>query len=180
MGCKSIRAAYGIPNDVIVHKEDDDILLGFEFVPSVVRISENQNQLSIKFEVNPALTSTLNDILYAIQQTPAKFIEAMHAIDETTGDLVEVWTMEGVCAVKKYAESLDFPCITTDGQLMFENTHFLTKDALAEYTLRMYSSRVDRLSDQILKLESELAHLKSYKEVTSQAIANLHIIKNQN
>lgn len=85
--------------------------------------------------------------------------------DDKAGS-VEIYKPENGAITVKYAKTPGWPNSTTDGELMYNNTHFTDYQKAVEQGIREHDSHVEFLKEKIEGLESDL--VKAKEELNTQ------------
>lgn len=164
MGWKNVKESFNIPDSIIVHVRDGNLILGVPFVPEYYSITPDG---IVKLLLSDRLTSKFDSIIADIQANPDKFINAFSTPD-TFNSNNSTWTYQGSQIIECQCEVTGFPNVTHDGQLMFENTHFLSFEEAHEKAVKVNQARITNLEErkqiiqsELLVLENELTKLQS-------------------
>lgn len=141
MGCKTVKEHYKIGHDV--HIMDDTLCIGSSYIPDLLvfdfagkLIKDGLETYNRRAEQWPWLA------LIKADQKTGKFAELINAPD-VYSELIPVFTCHDHAVVEKQCEkeSFGYPNICTDGEMMYENTHFRTAEEAKKRLLinEMYS-----------------------------------------
>lgn len=134
MGIKALVDRYRIEH--IVQREDNgDILIGSPYISAIIRISKEGKILKRYGD------GRTNEDLQRYQKEmdedePTGELKRLIDLPDTFGELTPIYTYKGGNIVKKYCEKPGWPNITTDGELIYENTFFLTPQKAYDALLR--------------------------------------------
>lgn len=167
MGIKTIKARYGL-GDMLVHKVPTGIAFGTEMAPQVVVVSKEGKILEAS---KGSIRRFYEQLENSIQNDPEGFVGALEQEEDISHPL-PVFTYVDGKVLEKSCEEHGWPNLTTDGELMYENTHFANRqDCLeqAEATLRArVESGIDRVKELSNALSDEETRLQqAWKELSS-------------
>jgi hypothetical protein len=148
MGCKAIKEKYQIKH--IVAKYGDNICIGSPYVHDIITISPDGKLIKVWNGIGR-------------DDTLERYLQELHA-DEKTGELkrlfhladafeniLPVYTYSGGKIIKKFCEKYGWPELTTDGDVMYENTYcrsyseaykMLLSNTKVKYTWRIASRNI--------------------------------------
>lgn len=126
MGIKKIKKHYRI--DHIVQRHARGILVGSAYVGDLLVFSD-EGALVERSSIGTR-DEDLNRYVSEIEANPALFA-ALLAEDDVFGKSLKVYTWEGADVVECLCEEHGWPNVTHDGRLMYENTHFRSKEKAA-------------------------------------------------
>ncbi len=133
MGIKTLKERFDIKH--IVEKDGDRILISSAYVSGLIQIFQDDRGQVIIHSNSPGgfclevLDRILSDLKAAARS--GELQEIIQAEDEY-GPLTQVWTFKKGRVIKKYCEEFGWPNVTTDGERMYENTFFLSREEALE------------------------------------------------
>ena len=152
MGIKAIKRLYRL-DDMLVHKAPHGICFGTEMAPNVLTVSENGEILQ---SAQHSLKRYYGELEDAIADDPRAFEEAFQEQDEFN-ETFPVFTYEDGNIKEKTCEIQGWPNLTTDGELMYENTHFATQEDCIDQTAANLRAQVERGIERVRELSDALA-----------------------
>ena len=176
MGWKKVKEHYGIKHIVQVDSRSDYgkvpcILIGSPYISDIIVIRVSDAKI-LKRNTSKRY---INELLYDLQQRldeDEKNGTLKRLIDEqdTFERLLPVYNIQRRRIVKMYCESYGYPNVTTDGQLMYENT-FASQLRAARYYLLHRSKmnwrvwwwhvkeRLERIVEEIRRFHWEIGEI---------------------
>lgn len=168
MGIKNIKERFNIEHQICLSK--GDICIGSPYISDIIRISADGKFIkryseSSSWTPNADLCRYESEIDAAIKS--GEFLELLKTPDQFE-KLFPVYTIdERKGVIKKYCEEFGYPNTTIDGEKMYENTFFKTKDEARKYlqsetrlavkqSLRFWKERLKRFNEINLMLISDL------------------------
>ena len=156
MGWKNIKQHYSILH--IVHVRDDKILIGSPYVSDLLSIDQDCNVIRPHTHLGEG--GDLTRIRRAMEGDRKKLRELMVTPD-TFGELMTVYTFEDDRIIEKQCEEIGFPNVTTDGELMYDNSHFAKREQAIRHAKRNAAAIVSSISENVERREAELASMKA-------------------
>jgi hypothetical protein len=161
MGIKALIENYRIGH-IVQRYENGDILIGSPYISDIIRISKEGKILKRYGD------GRTNEDLQRYQQEmdddeATGELKRLIDLPDTFGDLIPIYTYKGANVIKKYCEKPGWPNITTDGQLMYENTFFLTPQQA--YNALIINTRISKY-----ELKSLSGDLKEYAAKTRRKL----------
>lgn len=164
MGWKSIKKYYDINH--IVQIRDGNIWIGSPYISNIIVISSDGVIKKRHTEGN----ENLSVVQAKMDADPVKLRELINTSDNFSKAII-VYTYKGGDILEKYCEALDWPNVTHDGCLMYENTYSQDKQEVIKWarkeaglgiklTRRLIREREKELQDLHELLEEEKANLK--------------------
>lgn len=130
MGIKTLRETYG--NGFIVQKvENGDITIGSGYASDLIRIKPD-----LKITKSDIVTDGGNiDMIYKslIEAKESGELERVLLAQDEYTVLHNVYLAEDGKVIKKQCEAYEWPNTTTDGQLLYDNTSFKTRNEALLY-----------------------------------------------
>jgi len=152
MGIKAIKRLYGL-EDMLVHKAPHGICFGTEMAPDVLTVSEEGKIIQ---GAQHNLKRYYGELEGAIAKDPGAFEEAFREKEEFN-ETFPVFTYEDGNIKEKACEILGWPNLTTDGELMYENTHFAKRDECIKQAAANLRAQVERGIERVRELSDTLA-----------------------
>lgn len=167
MGIKALKEQFNIGH--IVQIEDGKICIGSPYIPKLIWIEKDYSvKHNDTFSGNKDLVRYFEELTKASKSGELKrLIESQDEYSE----LQTIWTADDGRVIKKQCEVFEWPNVTTDGQLIYENTFFETrKEALRDCRTESFS----RLKGILMYRCRDLIHsiIKTSK-YTLSAIGNV-------
>lgn len=169
MGWKSVKEAYGITH--IVKVEDDDLKIGSAYVGDLLTVKPDGTVIKSSILTNDS--GPLADVCRAMEADRTRLVELLVTRDTFERSL-PVWTYENGRILELACEEHEWPNVTHDGRLMYENLFFEKReDAViaairnAEYAVEGWTENVERserdLAEKRARLARACAHLEAYE-----------------
>ena len=161
MGIKAIIEKYRIGH-IVQRGENGDILIGSPYISNIIQISSDGKILKRYADgrTNEDLQRYQREL--DLDESTGE-LKRLIDLPDTFGELIPVYTYKGANVVKKYCEKPGWPNITTDGQLMYENTFFLTPHQA--YNALIRNTRISKY-----ELKSLSGDLKEYVVKTGRKL----------
>lgn len=159
MGIKAFKENYGLDKGV-TQVRDGHICHGSYYVPDMIKVSlDGQWVIDAKsLWVNgDKELEALRDKLFEDKKSGK--LKEIWEKKEDCAELNIVYTYKGGRVVKKYAEEFGWPNVCTDGEMMYDNTHFKTYKEAKDKLLIETSAGVYLCSGT---LKEKLIDLKNY------------------
>lgn len=173
MGWKAIKEAANIKH--IVQIREGDVFVGSAYIPDCIRI-DSEGKIKKGYYAERGWSSNEDLLAYMVvleqleKSGELKFL--FHSVDKFDRPM-EIFTHKRGRVVKKYCEKPEWPNVTTDGEMIYENTFFLTRaqakgDLLHDTKLGVRSGRrifKERFSDAFERMGIGIKYLsRSIKE----------------
>lgn len=167
MGWKSVKEAYRIGH--IVKVVGDEIHIGSPYVGDLIRIDQSgKASLNRTFDRRGDLGRYMDDM----ERDPAELLRLIHA-DDTFGETLAVYTWREGRIIEKRCEALGWPNVTTDGELMYENTFSASIDETIERARADGDAWVERTLEHVAEVEAKLDEAKARLARAREAVATL-------
>jgi hypothetical protein len=155
MGWKLLKETFGIKHHVQVSSEGVHIGSGYvsdlaTINPKTGAIRENQTFSRFLSANYPGLLNAKPETLVNILNTPDTFLQS-----------ITVYTYDGGEIIEKQCETPEWPNVTHDGCMMYENTFSTDKAEVVKWAKRNASLAVHYTGESIERAESELASLRT-------------------
>lgn len=167
MGWKSVKQAYGIKH--IVKMVGDEIHIGSPYVGDLIRIDQ-----SAKVVLNRVFSRSgdLGRYIDDMERDPVELMRLIHA-EDSFGDTITVYTWHDGRIIEKQCEEAGWPNVTTDGELMYENTFSTSPEATVERARADQDARVERTLEHLAEVEAKLDEAKARLARARDAVATL-------
>lgn len=157
MGWKSVKEHYRISH--IVHVRKEGICIGSPYVSDLIVIALDGN---ITKRGDHRTNEDLTRYLAEMEADLVKLKELVSCPDSFAASIA-VYTYEGAEIIEKKCETLGWPNVTHDGQLMYENTFSTDRAAIvkiakenARLGVKAWQDNLDDSLDRTIKCLSEL------------------------
>lgn len=130
MGVKAIKERYRI-NHIVQKTSEGNICIGSQLCHDLITIRPN-GKLSTTwdFRKGEQLYQYMQDLTADSQSGE---LQHLFHVQDPLGPTIPVYTYEGGRVIVKACEEFGWPNTTTDGEIMYENRHYLTRaEALAD------------------------------------------------
>jgi hypothetical protein len=169
MGWKTFKKVFKVGHLVTLH--DGFIHIGSGYVNDLVRINMSTGAIIQNSTFDNFLRDNYPNILEA---TPQDILATINVEDEFSNS-IPVYTYNSDCViVEKLCEETGWPNVTHDGQIMYENTFFSTKEVAAKQCEKETLSMISFLSVSIEDLEEKKRNLQFRFEKFNQSLSDLH------
>lgn len=173
MGWKNVKEHYSIGHSVQV--TPDGLCIGSPYVHDIIVINVADGQIIKKYRDGSSCNADLHRYQTEFDRDPEKLRSLIESPDNF-GPTQTVYTWEGGKILEKQCEELGWPNVTTDGQMMYENTFstdraqvvkWAIKDAQAAVKAykRQAQERSDALNEAKLRLHNAHRDLENLKKV---------------
>lgn len=159
MGWKAVKEHYQIGH--IVHVRRGKMMIGSPYITEMF-ILENDGSFETCRSMRGYEGNDLKRYTDAFTADPAK-LAALIAQPDTFGDSITVFSAEDGKIKEQLCEEFGWPNVTHDGELMYENTHFLTRQKALENGLRNMKARIENVSGLVEEARQKLAELVAYQ-----------------
>jgi len=159
MGIKTIKEKYKIEH--IVQKRDNAICIGSGYIHDCIVVSFD-GKITKKYK-----NGIYNDG-WSTNEDLKRYQEKM-IIDEENGELkklidlkdefevlLPIFTVDDGVLIETFCEKYDYPNTTIEGDLIYENTFFKTREEAIEYGLRDCQGWIKMLEERKIELEEEI------------------------
>lgn len=159
MGIKAIKQKYKIEH--IVQKRDNAICIGSGYIHDCIVVSFD-GKIIKKYK-----NGIYNDG-WSTNEDLKRYQEEM-IIDEENGELkriidlkdefevlLPIFTVDDGVLIETFCEKYDYPNTTIEGDLIYENTFFKTREEAIEYGLRDCKGYIQMLEERKQELEEEI------------------------
>lgn len=167
MGWKALKDKYAISH--IVQVRDGWICIGSGYVHDIVKI----NMATGGIEGNRTFPDFLRRDYPTLADADAEDILALiNAPDEFTAS-IPVYTYRGAEIIEKQCEVIDWPNVTHDGELMYENTFSTDRAEVIRWAKRTAASAVEWRTGSIADAQQKLAELRAELVICEASRSNL-------
>lgn len=166
MGWKNVRDYYKIEH--IVQVTDKGLCIGSHYIHDLIVVGLDGKILKSydnTWTDNPDLSRYMKEF----KEDPEKLADLITTPD-TFLKSVSVWTYQNGTAISKFCEEPGYPNVTHEGELMYENVFFKTKEEAVAAARKNYQSEI-RIREEIL--EQKQKELKEYEKDLETAWLNL-------
>lgn len=168
MGWKTFKEHFNISHTV--HVTEEGLCIGSPYINSLVVISIETGAI----KKDGCVSSFLNEYYPEIKKSsPAKRLRYFR-VEDIFNDVLSVFTYSKDKIIEKKAEKMGWPNVTTEGQIMYDNTFFKTKkEAIREATsdneatLKWRQDKLIKLKSEILEVEKEIHRCDEIKKSLS-------------
>lgn len=154
MGWKNVKEHYRVGHNVKV--EECGICIGTGLSSALIVINQD-GLISKRYDGQNA---DLNRYQNEMDANPAKLIELVTSPDQF-GPLTTVYTYTDEGIVEKSCEVLGWPNVTTDGEVMYENTFSTDRDAIVAKAIRSCELAIEMNNDLIRRTEADLLRFRA-------------------
>ena len=166
MGWKNVKEHYRIEH--IVRVEDDCICIGSGYIPNLISIDQDGTIL----ENVDGSNDDLHRYLAEFKADPEKLKELV-SLPDKFGPTVPVYTYDGDQIIEKQCEETGWPNLTTDGELMYENTFFASRDDAIETAITNAKAGISLAERALERLRADRAKEEAHLEQCSSDLESL-------
>lgn len=176
MGIKKLKEKYRIEHTVC--RTEKGICIGSHYVHDVIVISEEGKFLKKYKNGNYNDGWNTNEDLKRYQEemlADEATGELKKVIDEPDvhGELFPVFTIHEGKLVETFCEEYGWPNVTIEGELMYENTFFKTKEEAVEYGIGECEGWIEMLEERKKELEKLVQEKQDKKEYYESCLSEL-------
>lgn len=159
MGIKLLKERFGIKH--IIQIVDGEICIGSDYLYNIITIKKGFTLEVCRSGIsNDLLERNFTDLSVALESGELKKIVEE---PDTYENLITVWTSRHGKVVKKQCEVFEWPEVTTDGEMIYENTFFKTRREALRYCRRdgsnyLKNMLVNRFMDTVTKMIETLKY----------------------
>lgn len=174
MGLKLLKETFNIRHMVQLTSEypktEKYIAIGSQYIHDIIIINKDYSvQWNTRESDNVDLVRYFKELTEASKSANLQMIIESEDIIENP---IPVWTYKNGKIIKKYCEKFGWPEITIDGELMYENTFFLTRKETLKACRKDCRAYVFGRYAMFEKLIRVLKELKYFIRYTSTSIWN--------
>jgi hypothetical protein len=158
MGWKQLKEHYGIKH--VVHVRKGMLLIGSEYCLDLIQIGP-EGEICVNSIVDDK--SSLGQLVSVMRGEPDTVRRLMAEPDQFAVAIPVYSVVDGVL-VKQLAESMEWPSVTHDGELMYENTHFATPETALREAKNDLDRSIEYLGDRRQRLLSQIDEVDSKKQ----------------
>lgn len=170
MGWKNVKEHYRIGHIVQVRK-DKGICIGSPYIHDLIVIGFDG---SIIKKLDSGVNEDLKRYQAEMLADMAKLKELVDSPDVFERSIT-IWTYEGGDIIEKQCEVPEWPNVTHDGEMIYENTFSFDRSQVIEWAKReaglrhkRYVEAVDEANQRVVELETEMAVARAAVEKLSQ------------
>ena len=176
MGIKKLKEKYKIEHTICITEKG--ICIGSPYIHDIIVIS-NEGKFLKKYKEGKY------DDGWSTNEKLKRYQEEMLA-DESTGylkkvidepdnygELFPVFTIHDGKLVETFCEEYGWPNVTVEGELMYENTFFKTKEEAVQYGISECKGWIEMLEERQKELEKEVQAKQDRKEYFKSCLNEL-------
>ncbi len=164
MGWKTVKNHYRIGHQV--QMRGGQFLIGSPYISDIIVITPEGKFVK---RYDRSGNEDLARYQEEIDADVPKFVELLAAPDVFDVS-IPCWTFEGDQIIEKACEAMEWPNCTHDGQMIYENTFFLTPEAAAAYAYNCALATIDQGERHLAEKRKEMARIRGWRaEATSHA-----------
>lgn len=156
MGWKSVKEHYRIEHAVAVYPEKG-ICIGSPYIHDIIVISLETGQITRRW--GEPHRDPIARYLAEMDADPAKLAELVAQAD-TFERSIPVYTYEGAEIVECFCEEPEWPNVTHDGRMMFENTFSTDRDQVVKWAAREARASFEAWGDNLKEAVKRLNETK--------------------
>lgn len=168
MGWKTLKTHFDIKHQV--HMTENGLCIGSPYIHDIITINVNTGHIRIN-AANPSFLETQYPQL--MKASPEDIVALIRQPDTFTSS-IPVYTYKGGQIIEKRCETLGWPNVTHDGELMYENTHSNDRNLVIEWARKDARAGIQITQGMIQKLESDL---ESLRQELTQHECNLKMLE---
>jgi len=150
MGWKNVKEHYRIEH--IVHVNEKGICIGSGYITDLIVIGLDGR---IKKRCDSSNNDDLNRYLSEMDSDSGmleKLVKSQDKFDKS----ITVYTYDDGAIIEKQCETLGWPNVTNDGELMYKNTHSADRSIIVDIAKRNAAARIKMIGESIKRAEIEL------------------------
>lgn len=158
MGWKRFKEHYGIEH--IVHVRKGVLSIGSQYCPDLIQMGpEGDIRVSSIVDGKDSLGQLVSmmrndpDTAKRLMAEPDQFDVSIPVYSVANGELVE-----------QFAESVEWPSVTHDGELMYQNTHFTTPEAALREAKGDLDRAIEHLDVRVQMLMGQIDEINVKKQ----------------
>ena len=163
MGWKAVKEHYRIVH--IVHVRGGKVMIGSPYITEMF-VLNGDGSFSTCRSIRGNEGGDIGRYIEEFQADPSKLASLIEQ-EDTYGDSKVVYSANNGKIVEQMCEEFGFPNVTNDGELMYENTHFMTREEAARSGLRNIRARVENANRHVAEMREKLAEAVAY-QITAQ------------
>ncbi len=136
MGWKTLKEALKINHTVM--RTQQGICIGSPYIHNILVI--NNDGMLVKDD-GWSVNAEIDRYQREIRADPARIKALIQAEDKFERSLL-VYTYKDAEVIEKFCEEYDYPNVTHDGEMMYDNTFFRTKEEAAREAISQMESRI--------------------------------------
>ena len=167
MGWKSFKNHFSIEH--IVCRTGENFAIGSAYISRAVVVAPDGRVLE---DCGNLGSSAFTGYVAQIQADPER-VRDLLAQEDTFEVSLPVYTFQGGDIVQHWCEEYGWPNVTHDGQLMYDNQFFRTREAALKKARLENKLHIQNLEEFIARREQELDNLRAELETARQARTKL-------
>lgn len=167
MGWKTLKETYSIEHTVCVTSAG--VCIGSTYVHDLAVIDPQSGRVRTNDVFRDFLTKNYPALAAAEPEEILALIQAEDSFDNS----VPVYTYDGAVIVEKHCETLGWPNVTHDGDLMYENTYSPDRDIVIGWAKRNAQLSASHLEKAVARQRAELEGLESQMYKAHQNVHQL-------
>jgi hypothetical protein len=161
--------------EYIICLSKNNICIGSRFIPELITININtlkiESTYSFKDERLEIIWNKLNDIINS-----GDILNIINGNDSIE-NMFPVYSVKNGKLIEQYTDIFGWPNSTHDGELMYENSHFLAKEEALDCGIKEIKRRICYIKERIEISEEELKERKDFLSKICFEFDNLLKIK---
>lgn len=171
MGWKNVKEHYRIEH--IVQISGEQLHIGSSYIQDLIVVNM-QGKIVKRYERGLASNENLERYQAEIDANPALFKELM-AKPDTFETSITVYTWDGETIIEKQCESTEWPSVTHDGELMYENTFSVDKESIVRSAKRSAKSKIHHYQEAIDDYAQKMAKMREVVIVQQAHLERLEL-----
>lgn len=155
MGWKAFKEKFNIKHQVVVDDEKG-ICIGSGYVHDLAVVNTTSGVVTENRTFNGFLRENYPTLLEASAQEVLELLAAPDSFEKS----ITVYTYDGGNIIEKLCEEPDWPNVTHDGRMMYENTFSTDKEKVIKWAKKNVEAGIKYSADCIAETERELDRLK--------------------
>ncbi len=170
MGCKLVKEHYKIKH--IVHITDKGMCIGSPYIHDIIVIGLDGTI------IKPYDSKSSEDLVRYQSEMMAdkEKLKSLIAEPDTFEKSLPVYTYDGGEIIEKQCEEYEWPNITHDGQLMYDNTFFSDRVKAIEKAIVNAKAGVDCYSDRIESARLDIERDSKFLEIEFNNLLKLQAL----
>jgi hypothetical protein len=175
MGWKKVKEHYNIKHIVCI--ADKGLCIGSAYIHDLIVIRLD-GTFAKKYDIKSHANDELRRYQIEMDADPEK-LKGLISEADTFEKSLPVYTYDGADIIEKQCEEYEWPNVTHDGELMYDNTFFIERNAAIEKAKESAKYGIDCYSDRLESLRKDIEKASNLLEIESNNLLKLQAMINQ-
>lgn len=149
MGWKAVKDHYGI--EYTVHMDGGDMHVGAGYLPRIITVTP-AGEVTVSRGMR---RDEIDRIAGEMEADTARLLELMAATD-TFERSIPVYTWSGADILERHCETPEWPNVTHDGEIMYENRYSQDRAEVVEWARESAESRIEGYGRMVEEARADL------------------------